>query len=389
MNTASSKAKDVEESSQEKTSKKKPASGKRATYFTKFKSFFSEATGFENRNNSESCNKAAIFTHRCPDPDAIGSMMGMQWLLEKSYGIESDLFYSGEVSHPQNVAMVNLLDPNLRRVDEYAQIHKESPYSIHILCDTVPVNAGLCDEVTFDIVVDHHRENPSASFQGLWINLKAGSCSATVYDLIEKTGLKFDPDNDIDSKLATALMVGISTDTENLMADDATEYEFKAWSGLFEYRHPSALKSIVNFERPKFWVDSKAEATKKAYINEGVAVVGMGIIPSRHRDMIADMSDDMVTWEGVTTAISFAMVDGDRIEGSVRSSSSTVSVPKLCKDLGEAKKGNGGGKLGKGAYLYGMGGGGIDEDDDEATKVKTWDLYNEKERNRILRQMKK
>jgi len=234
MNTASSKAKDVEESSQEKTSKKKPASGKRATYFTKFKSFFSEATGFENRNNSESCNKAAIFTHRCPDPDAIGSMMGMQWLLEKSYGIESDLFYSGEVSHPQNVAMVNLLDPNLRRVDEYAQIHKESPYSIHILCDTVPVNAGLCDEVTFDIVVDHHRENPSASFQGLWINLKAGSCSATVYDLIEKTGLKFDPDNDIDSKLATALMVGISTDTENLMADDATEYEFKAWSGLFE-----------------------------------------------------------------------------------------------------------------------------------------------------------
>ena len=66
-----------------------------------------------------------------------------------------------------------------------------------------------------------------------------------------------------------------------------------------------------------------------------------------------------------------------------------MSVPKLCKDLGEAKKGNGGGKLGKGAYLYGMGGGGIDEDDDEATKVKTWDLYNEKERNRILRQMKK
>lgn len=371
----------------EKLPKAKPSS-KRGTYFTKLNKTFLK---YSNSEASDSCNRAAIFAHRCPDPDAIGSMMGMQWLLSNSYGIQSDLFFSGEVSHPQNVAMVNLLDPGLRSVEDYDLLNSESPYSLHILCDTVPSNAGVPDNFKeeFDIVIDHHRENPSASFQGMWINLRAGSCAATIYDIIEKAGLKFDPDNDIDSKLATALMVGISTDTENLMADDATEHEFKAWSGLFEYRHPSALKSIVNFERPKFWVDSKAEATKKAYINEGVAVVGMGIIPARHRDMIADMSDDMVTWEGVTTAISFAMVDGDRIEGSVRSSSSTVSVPKLCKELGEAKKGSGGGKLGKGAYSYSMGGGGIDEDDDEATKVKTWDLYNEKERNRILRQMKK
>lgn len=338
---------------------------------------------------SKSSAKVAIFTHRGPDPDAIGSMMGMQWLLERTFGVESDLFYAGEISHPQNIAMVNLLDPILCRVEDYEA--KSSEYSSFVLCDTVPLNAGVPAgiDLDFDIVVDHHRETPSPGFKGILINLKAGSCAATVYDLINKFELTFDADNDIDSKVATALMVGISTDTENLMADDATEYEFKAWSGLFEYRHPSALKSIVNYERPKFWVDSKAEATKKAYINEGVAVVGMGIISSKNRDMIADMSDDMVTWEGVSTAISFAMLDGDRIEGSVRSSSSTVSVPKLCKDLGEAKKGGGGGKLGKGAYAYSMGGGGIDEDDDEATKIKTWDLYNEKERNRILRQMKK
>ena len=355
----------------------------RATYFTKFKNLF---VADDVSGDQPQVRRAAIFTHRGPDPDSIGSMMGMQWLLDKAYGVECNLFYSGAVSHPQNVAMVNLLDPNLQSVDEY-----KNDYDFHILLDTVPANAGVPvnDAIEFDLVVDHHREIMNGNFSGLLINLKAGSCAATVYDLISKSDLKFEDDNDQDSKVATALMVGITTDTENLMADDATEYEFKAWSDLFEFRHPIALKAIVNFERPKFWVDAKAEAIKKAHISEGVAIVGMGIIASKHRDMIADMSDEMVTWEGVSTAISFAMVDGDRIEGSVRSSSSTVSVPNLCKDLGESKHGAGGGKLGKGAYSYSMGGGGVDEDDDEDTRIKTWDLFNEKETKRILRQMKR
>lgn len=30
--------------------------------------------------------KIALFTHTCPDPDAIASMMGMQWALQKGQG---------------------------------------------------------------------------------------------------------------------------------------------------------------------------------------------------------------------------------------------------------------------------------------------------------------
>jgi nanoRNase/pAp phosphatase (c-di-AMP/oligoRNAs hydrolase) len=144
----------------------------------------------------------------------------------------------------------------------------------------------------------------------------------------------------------------------------------------------------VNYERPKFWVTATALAVQKAEVEDGVAVVGMGIIPAKHRDVIADMSSMLVTWEEVHTGIVFALVGGDRIEGSVRSANASVIVAGLCKKLG-GHHGQGGGKLGKGAYRYELGGGGIDEDDDEETIQKVWDLYEEKERKRIRRVLNK
>ena len=123
-------------------------------------------------------------------------------------------------------------------------------------------------------------------------------------------------------------------------------------------------------------------------MNEGFAVVGMGHIPGRHRDVIAEMAQEMVSWEDVHTAIVFALVEGNRIEGSIRSMNPSVSVPQLAKDLG-GEEGFGGGKLGKGAYAYNLGGGSISDDDDEEIKEKTWELFDTRENKRITRILKK
>jgi nanoRNase/pAp phosphatase (c-di-AMP/oligoRNAs hydrolase) len=334
--------------------------------------------------SKKTTKKAALFTHAMPDPDALGSIMGMQWMLQK-YGIESEGFYDGTISHPQNRAMVNLLDPNIQTLDKY----KSEEFDFHILVDTVPANAGVGDnKICWDLVIDHHREIPNGGFNGVFVNLKAGSCCGTVYSLIKKLGYKFEDDNDADSKVATGIMVGISTDTESLMSDDTTNYEFNAWSELFDFREPNVIKKIIHWEKPKFWIDHEAEAVKNALTNEGIGVVGLGIIPARHRDMIADMADAMVGWEDVNTAVAFAVVDGDRLEGSVRSRNASIMVPQLCKEFA-GKFGCGGGKLGKGAYRYPLAGGSIEEEDDDETKVKTWELYNEKEQKRIMRVLRK
>lgn len=333
----------------------------------------------------EGKTKACLFTHPFPDPDAIGSMMGMSWLLDK-FGIKSNLYYKGVISHPQNKSMVNLLDFELMPLSNYNENIYDENSTLNILLDTVPDNAGAPNDIKFDMVIDHHKDFP-LDYSGLYLNLKSGSACSIVYDLIEKLEFKFDEDNAFDNKVATAMMIGITTDTEFLMSDDCSDYEFFAWSKLFPFRDSTLLKQIINYERPKFWIDSKATACSKAIVDESVGVVGMGLIPQKHRDMIADMADEMVTWEDLHTAIVFALVDGCRIEGCVRTKASSVSAPSLCSELA-GKYGLGGGKLGKGAYKYELCGAGIEEDDDEDIKLKTWDLFQEKEIRRVFRVVK-
>ena len=96
------------------------------------------------------------------------------------------------------------------------------------------------------------------------------------------------------------------------------------------------------------------------------------------------MADEMVSWANVVTAIAFAVVGGERIEGSVRSLNASVSISEFCKKLG-GRHGSGGGKLGKGAYRLGLAGMSLDPDEDEETKDKTWTLIKEKETKRITR----
>ena len=65
---------------------------------------------FENLDESQ---KVAIFTHPEPDPDAMGSCLGMQWLLKNKWGISSDIFMEGDYSsRRQNSAMVNVMGIN-------------------------------------------------------------------------------------------------------------------------------------------------------------------------------------------------------------------------------------------------------------------------------------
>lgn len=323
--------------------------------------------------------KAAIFTHPYPDPDAIGSMMGLKWMFSK-FGVSSDLYYSGSISHPQNRSMVNLLDPELISINSF----KNQEYNIFVAVDCVPENAGIGElSINFDLVIDHHRDT-SKNFDGLCFNFRAGSACATVYEISESLNIEFEEE---DSKIATAMMIGITTDTEFLMSDDCSDYEFKAWKMLFPFRDPLLLKQIINFERPKFWTDSKASAVSNVIVEDSVGVVGMGIIPSKHRDMITDMADEMVTWEDINTAVVFAIVDGTRMEGSVRTKTSSISVPSLCVDLA-GDYGKGGGKLGKGAYRYDLAGASIDEDEDEDIKKKAWELFEIKETSRVFRIIK-
>lgn len=330
--------------------------------------------------------KVAIFTHNSPDPDAIGSMMGMSWILKKVYDVEVNCFYDGHISHPQNQRMCNLLDPEMHFVNTC----DIGQYAYKIVVDTIPCHACLPEGVSpadIDLVVDHHKEVPNGGFKGIYMNLKAGSCCATVYQLIKEYDVAFEDDNERDSKVATAMMIGIITDTEYQTSDDTTPYEHEAYKGLFDFRSSTALKQITRYKHPKEWVQARACVAMKGHdcIKDGILIHGIGFISASNRDLIAAVADEMLSWENVETSVAFAVVDGDRIEGSVRSSNAAIAVPSLCKELGgQFEGGSGGGKLGKGSFKYSLGNCEVKSNDSEL-KNKFWEYIEYKELQRILR----
>ena len=331
--------------------------------------------------------KIAIFTHPSPDPDAIGSQMGMAWLLRKAYeNVEVDCYYDGHVSHPQNQRMCNLLDPDLKLYTNC----DPSFYDFKISVDTIPAHAACPENTSYDLVIDHHKEIPNGGFKGIYLNLKAGSSCSTVYQLIKSHGLRFEEDNNADSKVATALLVGIITDTEYQTSDDTTDLDHEAYRDLFEFRNSPALKQITRYKQPREWVQARAVVALKAHdrIKDGVLIHGIGFITSNNRDLIAAVADEMLSWENVETAVAFAVVDGERIEGSVRSGNAALAVPSLCKELG-GQYGGGGGKLGKGAYHYSLGSCASDNEMDESIKEKMWEFVNEREMKRLYKVIKK
>lgn len=334
--------------------------------------------------------KVALFTHSFPDPDAVSSMMGLQFLLKKKYKLESDLFFNGSLSHPQQKAIKTLLDPGLIDVEEKG-VYESDHYCLKVLLDTCVDNAGVGPlDVEFDLVIDHHPPNGSTLCP--MINLRAGSCAGTVYHLIKELKVSFDEDEDYDCRVATAIMVGVFNDTDGFVADDTTNYEHEAFAETFPFRVPSAWKQIVKFKMPKSWIVKKAAAAQNASFDdggEGLAIYGMGFLSEDATDLLAITADEMLLMSSVEVAITFAVIDGNRIEGCIRTINPSVSIPEVCHSLGIAKGGGGWGKTWKGRYCYPLGGFSIDPDEDEDINNRTWELIQDRETRRVFRHMQK
>lgn len=358
--------------------KRKTEEDIKCNVFLKAKNAFSEE--IQKITDKKGAVKIAIFTHPSPDPDAIGSQMALSWLLRKSYDCEVDCFYDGNISHPQNQRMVNLLDPELKIIEDCDLIS----YDICIAVDTIPSHSVCPEKTIFNFVIDHHKETPNNGFKGFFLNVKAGSCCSTIYRLIKEFGASFEEDNALDSKVATALLIGIITDTEYQTSDDTTELDHEAYAELFNFRNSLALKQITKYKHPKEWVQARANvANCHDKIKDGILVHGVGFLTGNNRDLISFLSDEILSWEGVETCVVFAIIDGSKVEGSVRSENPAVNVPLLCKELGMDLGGNGGGKLQKGGFVYSLGSFSVDGEIKDSIRDKMWEFIKEREIDRL------
>lgn len=290
----------------------------------------------------------AILVQMNPDPDCLGAAAGFSVLLQEIYGLKSKIYHFGEVSHPQNKSMTNILHIALNDGNEFDLDKIDAT----VVLDTDLTSTGFQSEdlQSVDVRIDHHMLDRDTLPRYQDVRLVGSTCSIVCEYLRE-----FGVDLSKHPYAATALCLGIKTDTLDFTTSNTTQLDRGSYSYLLSFANQEALAKVMNFSLPKALFETEALAYKEKRIKNVSLVSYVGELTSHNRDIIPAIADRFLRMEGIQTVVIMGVVENDLI-ASIRSTDSTVNVSELCgksfgKKFSGAKEGCGGARVPLGAAM--------------------------------------
>ena len=262
--------------------------------------------------------KIHILLQHDPDPDAIGSALALRELLGRNRATTPIVTF-GEVTRPENLAMIRLLEIQIERVT-YEDLHKDGARLA-----LVDVQPPYFDRPLgrVDLVVDHHPKR--TAFKARFTDLRThyGSTSTIFTEYLRAVGME------PSQRLATALLYGIKTDTLFLergshMADLA------AFTFLYPFANKAMIARIERPALPREDLEALGRALSRLQLDNGVAVIHMGEI--NREDVIPQMAEFCLQIEGVEWGVVSGLCK-DRVVISVRNVGYVKSAGDIMKKL--------------------------------------------------------
>lgn len=239
-----------------------------------------------------------VILHDNPDPDAIASGVALATLAE-AVGTEAEACYFGAISHQENRALVNLLDLDLRELDDPTEIEEFDAVALvdHSLSG---VNDQLPEETRVDVVIDHHPSPRPVEGRYVDVRSDVGSTSTMLVEYFRRL------DVPIDETTATALLFGIRTDTDDF-SRGLVRLDFEAAAELVPLADNGVLDQV---ERPTVsseTLETVAEAIRNRRVRDRVCTTCIGRV--RDRDALAQAADRLLGMEEVDATLVYGFRD--------------------------------------------------------------------------------
>jgi nanoRNase/pAp phosphatase (c-di-AMP/oligoRNAs hydrolase) len=266
-----------------------------------------------------------IVCHNNPDPDCLASALALGRVAAAAGIDDQRILYSGDISHQENRAFVNLLDIDLQPF-ESATVRDRGPDSLLALVDhSIPGrNNQVPSDTNVDVVIDHHpAEDIDARFVDHREELGAAATILTEYVRAL--------DIDLGTDLATALLFAIRSDTLDFLRG-ATSEEYDAAGHLHEYADQEMLRQLSTPSITGGTLDAISAAIDNRQTTEAVLISHVG--RTTERDALPQAVDYLVRLEGVQTAIVFGIVD-DAVQISARSPDPRVHAGNVLNEAFE------------------------------------------------------
>ncbi len=284
-----------------------------------------------------------------PDPDNIASSLALSWLAH-GHDIFTKIIYFDDISHHENRALVKKLDLDL---DQCSLDFDASSFDYYAINDSqsadVPIKLPAhCELLVF---VDHHK--PLGTVEGHFVDVResSGSTSAIYVEYLMHSKEPFLGEKSIETKIATALMHGIRSDTDDYV--NATAIDYHSSQFLSEKIDKELLSLISKQAISAKTMDLTQVALQHKDIRETYLFSGVGYVRDEDRDGIGQCADYLLHREGIETVVVYGVVGNSFIDGSLRTKSHTLDPDKWLKDVfgkNEDGKWYGGGRKDKGGF---------------------------------------
>ena len=289
-----------------------------------------------------------------PDADALSSALAHQALL-KEMNITTVISHIREISHQENRAHVKLFGIDKIQYDG-------SNLDFADFCGYSLVDSQFPDKEMEEhlsglpalSLVDHHEKSDSivkATYTD--IDEQAGA-TATVYALyMQSLGLL--EENDEHSRIATAMIHGIRSDTDGLVSAEKKDY--RAMLYLSRYSDPNMLRKISIQPLSPKTMGIIMKAYTNMEIKDNYAISGVGVVQNPDRDAIPVAADFLLRHSGIDTVLVYGIVD-EHIDCSLRTTDDGLIPPTFIKETFpevEREKDYGGRRHAKGGFKLSLG----------------------------------
>ncbi len=288
-----------------------------------------------------------------PDPDAIGSALAHQRICE-SLGVPATIAHVLPISHRENRALVKLLNVEMLEVGSTAELARFKYLSLVDTCVPEP-SIDLPDGLKLVTVVDHHRGPGKVDAPFVDVRPSIGA-SCSIYASYLQGGLApLTGERRDDARVATALIFGIQTDTDDFAL--ATPDDFRAAAYAKQHTDVDVLKRVGRRTVSASAMGVLGQALANLIVVRDFAIAGVGNVPVGDRDAIGGAADYILRREDIDTVLVYGIVD-DRIDGSLRTNSPSVDPAAFLQTaFGRDRDGrpSGGGRADKGGFQIPLG----------------------------------
>ena len=274
-------------------------------------------------------DRVVFVSHVQPDPDSLGSMLGLAQLVESKTGARTLITRDGLINRAENRAMVDVLHLDLCPVEKV----RWGAGDAVVMADSQPKTGRhtLPEGVRYTAVVDHHvTPGQTAGVPFVDVRPTIGATCTLVTEYLREQG------EDVSEKVATALMYGIETELTGFPRE-ATPADDAALEYLYPLADKDLLAQIRHARLPQCHFECLLQALQTSFLYDRLIISWVNPLPQP--EQAAEVVDFMIRFEKVDWAVCGGVHKGQLVL-SVRSAKANARagevLRKVVGDLGQA-----------------------------------------------------